>query len=98
MSRGIIGAILGLIVGWMLASMLQGVLGRVGINGLLVLLAVIAGGVLGFGVAGVMGALIGGILGVILGGVIVGLFFSLVRLAAMVFGAVLGWQLATGQR
>lgn len=98
MSRGVVGAIIGLVVGWALASMFRGVLSRAGITGLLTLAGIIACGVVGFGLGGIVGAVVGGILGLLLSGMVVGLFFQLVWLAAMVFGAVLGWQLATGKR
>jgi hypothetical protein len=94
MSRGIIGAILGLIIGWVTAGFLQRLISGIGANGLLLLLVVIGGAIIGAIIAGAIGAVIGAIAGALLGGLAVGLFFTFLKLVAMVIGAILGWQLA----
>jgi hypothetical protein len=55
---------------------------------------VIGGSVLGFLIAGIVGAVVGFVGGALLGALAVGFFFTLLKLATMVLGAVLGWRLA----
>ncbi len=95
MSRGIVGAILGFIIGLILALFLERLMGGIGVKSLIVILLVGGGVVLGAITAGLVGAVIGGIGGAALGALAVGFFFTFLKLAAAVLGAVLGWRLAT---
>jgi hypothetical protein len=95
MTKGLIGAIIGLFVGWVLASLLQRVMGGIGVHGLLVILVVIGAGILGWIFAGLVGAVVGAIAGAVLGALAVGFFFTFLKLALMVIGAVVGWQVGT---
>jgi hypothetical protein len=95
MTRGLIGAIVGLLIGWVLASLLQRVMGGIGVHALLMILVVIGAGILGWIFAGLVGAVIGAIAGAVLGALAIGFFFTFLKLALMVIGAVAGWQLVT---
>jgi hypothetical protein len=93
-TRGLIGAIMGLIVGWMVSALLRQAVDWLGVDILFVLLTAILGALLGAGVGGLGSVVIGAIAGAILGAVAVALVFWVLRLAAIVVGAILGWQWA----
>lgn len=97
MSKGLVGALIGLVVGWFLGIMLQGLLGKLGISGLLLLLTVALGLIGGFKLGGPIGAVIGAVLGVMFGGMVIGLLFQLARWGVMILCAIGGWRLAAGQ-
>lgn len=94
MTRGIVGAIIGLIIGWAAGAILQRAIDWVGVDSLVVIPVVILGAVLGAGVEGLVGALVRAIAGAIPGALGVKLFLSFLRLVTMVVGAVLGWRWA----
>jgi hypothetical protein len=95
MTRGILGAIIGLVVGWMVAAALQRASDWIGVQDFLVILTLILGSVLGGSIGGLVGALIGAILGGILGVMAARLLFVFLKIGAMIVGAIFGWRWAT---
>ena len=93
MGKRLVGGILGLVVGWIVAATLQRAVGWIGVNSFLVILMIIVGALSGFNMGRLVGAVIGAMLGALLGAMAIRLLFLLLKLATMVLGAAVGWKL-----
>ena len=95
MGKGIVGGILGLLVGWLVAATLQRAVGWIGVDSLVVISMMVVGALSGFNAGRLVGAVIGAMLGALLGVMAIRLLFLLLKLATMVLGAAIGWRLTT---
>ena len=95
MGKGMVGGILGLVIGWIVAATLERAVGWIGVNSLVVILMMIVGAFSGYNVGRLAGAVIGAMLGALLGVMAVRLLFLLLKLATMVLGAAVGWRFTT---
>jgi hypothetical protein len=95
MTRGVVGAILGLIIGWLVGVILQRTVDAIGVDALLVIVLALVGAVLGAGVGGLVGALAGAVVGALVGIVAIGVIFWVMKLALAIIGATLGWRWGT---
>ena len=98
MQKRLVGAILGLLVGFIFGTALQNLINGLGITGLAVVLVAILAAVLGANVAGLSGGVVGAVIGALMGGLAVRLVFWTLKLVAMIVGAVMGWRWASGKR
>ncbi len=95
MKRGVIGAIAGLIIGWIAGNALQQAVDWIRADSLVIIAVAILGAVLGANIAGLSGGAVGAIAGLILGVLAVQLLFVVLKLVTMAFGAAAGWRLTT---
>jgi hypothetical protein len=86
------GAVLGLVGGYLVGAALQNIINGLGISNLAVIVIALLAALLGANVAGLAGALIGAVVGALIGGLAVGLIFWTLKLVTMAVGAGLGWR------